>query len=343
MSKRVTLRTVADLAEVSVGAVSQVLSNPDHPRFSADTRTRILAAAKQAGYRPNRFARALREGRSNLIFLMAPRLNPEFMENLERLIREAGLQLMVRFTPNRAAEAEAEGLRTAVDWQADGIIWFPRGHEGDYASAVERVRSTETPVVLLHRSLTDLPDADVVRHDLASSARTLVEHLASRGYKEIVYLTAGHTAGDDKGRLNLLRQSAKRAGVHVKSADVRNDDKTADRVRKTVTGASLPAALVCEGDWLAADAVSAVEKLALNCPRDVGVVTIGDYLVDGRLRAPVLTRPKLTAVREAFGDLARHAVSILQARISGQYDSLIRETLESEELIVRESTSRGRS
>ena len=66
---RVGVREVAQLAGVSTQTVSRVLN--DHPNVREQTRLRVRAAIAELGYRPNRAARALVTGRSQLIGVVA--------------------------------------------------------------------------------------------------------------------------------------------------------------------------------------------------------------------------------------------------------------------------------
>src|ERR1700749_4089963 len=60
---------VAKLAGVSHQTVSRVLN--DHPNVREQTRLRVRAAIAELGYRPNRAARALVTGRSQLLGVVA--------------------------------------------------------------------------------------------------------------------------------------------------------------------------------------------------------------------------------------------------------------------------------
>lgn len=76
----VTLETIAQMSNVSRGAGSLVLRNPDHPRFAKETRERILEAARKLNYVPNRMASGLRRGQSRFVSLMVPWNTPELLE-----------------------------------------------------------------------------------------------------------------------------------------------------------------------------------------------------------------------------------------------------------------------
>ena len=62
--KRVGVRELARLAQVSVGTVDRALNG--RPEISEETRERILKLAKKHGYQPNPVARALSVGRSKI-------------------------------------------------------------------------------------------------------------------------------------------------------------------------------------------------------------------------------------------------------------------------------------
>src|SRR5437016_10780699 len=59
---RLTIRDVARLSSVSIGSVSKALNNTGSLR--PETRQRIIAVAKQLGFRPNDLAHALHRGQS---------------------------------------------------------------------------------------------------------------------------------------------------------------------------------------------------------------------------------------------------------------------------------------
>lgn len=65
---RPTLKTIANLAGLSVASVSRALKNASD--IGEDTKVRVRAIALQVGYRPNRAGVRLRTGRTNVIALV---------------------------------------------------------------------------------------------------------------------------------------------------------------------------------------------------------------------------------------------------------------------------------
>ena len=64
-----TIHDVARLAKVSIGTVSKALNRGG--RLKAETRERVIAAAKQLAFRPNDLAQSLHRGRSLTVGLIS--------------------------------------------------------------------------------------------------------------------------------------------------------------------------------------------------------------------------------------------------------------------------------
>ncbi len=81
----VTIIDVAKRAGTSTAVVSYVFN--DGPRgVSDDARRRVLAAAAELGYRPNRIARALRASHSGFIGVISPDSSNPYFAQLDRAL-----------------------------------------------------------------------------------------------------------------------------------------------------------------------------------------------------------------------------------------------------------------
>src|SRR5262245_1049695 len=99
--KRVTIRDVANRAEVSVATASYVLSGAQSPgaRVSTETRERVRDAAKHLDYRPNSMARSVRTGRTGVVQLVLHMLSDPWTvgiaETVTELARTHGLTALI--------------------------------------------------------------------------------------------------------------------------------------------------------------------------------------------------------------------------------------------------------
>ena len=100
----VTLRDVARVAGVHPGTVSRALNPETRGLVNERTAQRVLAAAKELGYRPNPIARGLRTNRSNTIGVLVPDLmNPLFaavVRGIEDGLRDGGYTPLIANTDN---------------------------------------------------------------------------------------------------------------------------------------------------------------------------------------------------------------------------------------------------
>ncbi len=98
----VSINDVALRAGVSRGTVSHVLNGNSHIGIAAATQERVLRAAAELGYHPNRLARSLGRRRTDTLGLVICGLhNPFFvklMESAERIAHEAGYDVLLDAT-----------------------------------------------------------------------------------------------------------------------------------------------------------------------------------------------------------------------------------------------------
>src|SRR5438045_9598576 len=118
-----TLRDIAAALGVSVATVSNVFNG--RPNVGCATRQKILQAAKQLGYRPNRAAQAMRTGRTRAIGLVLPDLTnpffPELAQAVENTARSLGLMVCLIDSQGRA-DGESDGFGLLMQHAVDGII-----------------------------------------------------------------------------------------------------------------------------------------------------------------------------------------------------------------------------
>lgn len=336
---KITLKMIAEQSGVSYAAVSQVLSNPNHSRFSHDTRERILNVAKKLNYRPNRFAMALKGQSTNLFSMVLPWNCPELMDSAERGAREAGYQLMVEFTPSPVDGAEAKAINTALDWNVDGLIWMPYGGTRDYSDTIGALRASSVKVVFLHHGLDELDGAETVMAETVKSTVYTVEHLVEQGYKRIVCLSDQLDFAPDQKRFSLIRQTANELGIPSQTTIIAPSDFKKE-MSSYLRAHQEPVAMICNGNWFAVDLIELSEELDIDCPQRLGIVAIGDYPVGGRIRVGTMTRPQLTAIQEPLDLMASAAIDVLVSRVKGEVSEIQTEILFPEKLVIRESTLR---
>lgn len=152
---RSTSADVARLAGVSQSTVSRVFSN--NPRISDNTKQKVLQAAENLGYRPNRFARGLITNKSLLIGVVVAGVDtafaPYILEKFTLKLQAEGYKVLL-FNAKQAVSAD-ELLPTALDYQVDGLITTSVIVSDKMAQICDQF---ETPLVLFNRHI----DSDLI-------------------------------------------------------------------------------------------------------------------------------------------------------------------------------------
>ena len=186
-----SLSEVARLAGVSLGTASSVLTKRSGFRVSRDTAARIQRAAQEAGYRPNRLARALATGRTRLVALIDYEFGASFSANIGHYFHLAlaadGYDLIIvgQSTP-------PEAVANMVDGAICCSRQIPPGLD-DVLPAVQ---------------VSPKPDTrqDALDLDFGPGARRAMETLDKAGCRTIAYLgTSTGEMGADGRRLEVCR------------------------------------------------------------------------------------------------------------------------------------------
>lgn len=118
-----TLRDVSEASGVSEMTVSRVLRNRGD--VSDKTRARVLAAAKELGYVPNKIAGSLASSRVNLVAVIIPSLSnmvfPEVLTGINQVLEATELQPVVGVT-DYLPEKEERVLYEMLSWRPSGVI-----------------------------------------------------------------------------------------------------------------------------------------------------------------------------------------------------------------------------
>jgi LacI family transcriptional regulator, gluconate utilization system Gnt-I transcriptional repressor len=183
----VTITDVAQRARVGESTVSRVLRN--HGSVSQPTREKILKAAADLNYVPNRIAGTLASMRSRLIGVVIPSVGntvvPEVLAGANTVLEDAGFQSVIGVSNYDPAREEAL-IESILSWRPAGIMVAGLEHT-DRAKAM--LKGCGVRVV-------ELLDIDGVGVDMVvgsshrMAGRKSAEHLLARKYRRIGYV--GH-------------------------------------------------------------------------------------------------------------------------------------------------------
>lgn len=325
-----TMVEVARLAQVSISTVSHVLNGTRN--VEPETRSRVLAAIKETGYRQDALARAMRRSRTESIGLVVSDAGePAFADmvhGVEDAAAERGLTLVLA---NSAEDPERErrAVHTLLDRRVDGLI-LACAAESDPA-LIASLRVEKTPVVLLDRVFSDLP-FDQVAADNRDSMRRLVAHLIAAGHRRFCLVVGDTRVPTLRERHDGFIDAVVSAGLAIGDQLVlTGTDAEALRAALHRVRTAHVSAVIAASTPLAALALEELAALGLSIPRDIAFATFDGF------NLPDLFQPRLTTVRQPAFDIGVAAVRLLVERLSAP-DSSPRIVRLQQQLELRDST-----
>ena len=182
--KNVTLKDVAKAAGVSYATVSRALSGSS--QIGSETRERVLKLCDEMGYTTNFVARSMVTKRTNLIGLVVPSVDNQFMSELayhaEVSARSHGYNIML-CDSGPDLRQEKTVVKLLLGRQVDGILIVPQSSRS-YESLKPYL--DQTPTVFLSENLRDQPQSYVAVDNSRGTYRG-TQYLYELGHRDILY------------------------------------------------------------------------------------------------------------------------------------------------------------
>lgn len=331
----VSVRDVAQLAQVSVGTVSNVLNRPG--KVAPETVARVQDAIHQLGFVRNDAARQLRAGRSTTVGLIVLDVGNPFFAELARGAEDAADALghsVILGNSDENVLREGAYLDLFEEQRVRGVLISPIG---DVTSRLSRLREHGTRAVLVDRSGAGTGFSSVSVDDVAGGYLA-VQHLLSLGRRRIAYLGAQSGIRQVADRLEGARSAiAEVAGatLEVVAADglAVVDGRAAGRHLVNRMAPNRPDAVFAANDLLAIGLLqAAVMESDVRVPDDMALIGYDDIDFASAAIVP------LTSVRQPARLLGKTAVRMLLDEAADIAEPS-RDVVFTPELVVRASTA----
>ncbi|KRA99895.1 LacI family transcriptional regulator [Devosia sp. Root685] len=325
----VTSSQVARRAGVSQSAVSRTFT--PGASISPKTRAKVMAAAKELGYRPNAIARSLITNRSRIIAVVMAYLEnlfyPDVLEELGRLLAKENYRLLL-FTGfmDRDSDPIFDQL---MQYRVDGIVLASTSLSSELS---EECAAAGIPVVLFNRT-TERDAVSSVTTRNREGGRRVAEFLVAGGHKKFGYISGLESSSTNRDRFAGYKEGLAEAGHTEIMVEVANYDRAEAEAaaRKMLSREDRPDALFVANDHMAVAVMDvARHELGLAVPEDLSIVGYDDV---GPAR---WTSYGITSMSQPLKRMVEATVSILMEQISsGEIEAEHR--ILNGELVVRTS------
>jgi len=343
----VNLRTLAEHLELSQTTVSLVLNNsPSARSIPPETRRRVMEAAQRLNYRPNYFARSLRQSKSMSVGVLAPDLSEGYFTRvMSGVVQELTDAHYFYFTACHDWKKELieQYPRMLVERAVDGFLLLNTSAEAIHVPVPVVAISAHSPA----ENVTNI----VLDHH--SAVEQALRHLYNLGHRSIAFMRGPRAIPDSEYRWEAIQEVAREIGLKIDANHVVRIDsegwsmKTGHHPMAPEIGYKPMKALLekrkdftavfCFNDIAAIGAIRALKDAGCAVPEDVSVVGFDDIL------SAAYSTPSLTTVRQPLMEMGKRGAQVLLDRIANrekQYPSQI--TMEPE-LVIRESTAKARN
>ena len=308
--RQVTMKEIAKKLGVSVSTVSRALQ--DSPELHAETKRKIVEAAKEMNYRPNLLAQSLRISRSKTLGVIVPEITSHFfascISGIQDTANTRGYNVMICQSNERISQEKAN-IQTLVSSQVDGLLISLSRETNTYEHLYE-LYDREINFLLFDRVQEDIPVSKVTFNDV-SGAYQVVKHLLENGSRRIVYVSGPEDLYISKKRKEGYLRALTEFGVAEDPSLVLITDLTLEgnlQVAQHILAMDpRPEAVFCMIDPVAVDVLTEWKKSGIRIPEDIALAgftnksknlllvpasfiavtsfALGTYLMDGFISA----------------------------------------------------------
>jgi LacI family transcriptional regulator len=331
-AERVNLKTLASLLELSQTTISLVLNDsPAAKSIPAQTRERVLAAARKFNYRPNYFARSLRQNRSMSVAVLAPDLSEGYFTLVMNGVQAALIEAhYLYFTASHYWDPRLieEYPRRMIERAVDGFLLL--NTRAPFPSPL--------PVVAISAHSPAEGVSNLVL-DHVQAAELAISHLHELGHSRIAMMKGPEMIPDSEFRWSAILETAQRYGLDTGPelllripAHGGSPESGYHSVKELLSRGTTFTAVFCFNDIAAIGAIRALKDAGLRVPEDVSVIGFDDIL------GASYHTPSITTVRQPLEEMGREGARILLDRIAHPDREFATEVVLQPRLIVREST-----
>lgn len=292
-----TLKDVARIAGVSAQTVSCAING--RRGVSDEVRERVLRIAGELSYAPNRSAKAMRTGRSQILGLVVSDIRQPFVPELAYAVQsaaaEAGYSLLLVDTHGAEREG-ADRVAALKTHPVDGVLCTA------HTAPVARLG---LPTVIIGNPA---PGIDSIRADDEAGGILVADHLIARGHRAVGMVTSP-AGGCIPVRRKAFVERFTRQGEVRWEAYTSPFDSVDDSVRESLKRRDVTA-IVCSHDVIAIHVLRALYDQGRHAPSDVSVVGFDDIAW-----ASIVT-PTLTTVRQPLAAMGKGSIALLISRLA---------------------------
>ncbi|WP_461127092.1 LacI family DNA-binding transcriptional regulator [Spirosoma aerophilum] len=335
MTKKTSLKDIAQAVGVSTALVSYVLNNQKENRISKLVAKKIRDVANELNYIPNQIARSLKTNKTHTIGLVVADISNPFSSSLARIIEDEAdkYNYTVLFGSSDEKPQKAQKLiTTLLNRQVDGLLIFP---SEESESQLAELQKKSIPFVLIDRYFPDLKTSYVALDNFGAIHKAMY-HLIGSGYRRIGMVTFNTTLFNLNERKRGYLTALKEHKIPFRKTWLKELrlDTTGNEIAKAVDellkGPKPVDTILFASNRLALYGLQQMNTLHLSIPEQVAVVSID------QAESYNLFHTSITYIKQPLLEMGQLATKILLESII-KNNTITQANLEGE-LVIQDST-----
>ncbi len=311
-----TLKDVAKKACVDVSTVSRALNNTSyvHP----DTKARIVAAAKELGYRPNVMAQALRQGRRHTLGVIVPSLHltifSEILPGIEHEAERLGYSILVSTTDDDP-KREKNCLERLQNSFVDGIIITGTGKNNRLLRSIQAGGIAVTQIVRRQE-----PRISSIVADYNACGQNAVDYLYAKGCRHIGLIAGYSHQSPFQGRYEGYSKAISEHGLTEILAEsdqqVNSFEYGYDCTNQLLNANTMLDAILAPVDLQGIGVLRALKEQGIKVPEEIKVISMTGHTIGGMLET------SMTSMEMPAFEMGEKAAQLTIMEIENQSDKI---------------------
>lgn len=305
MKKTLTIKDIAELANVSITTVSRVLNKNNW--VSDKTRSRVEKVIQENNFSPNLLARGMISKKTRTLAIIVSDISNPYFVMLVTQIEHESLQAGYKVTlydtqsANKSSSStdiiSEENIFTSItDSQIDGVIILGGNIDYNvvpdpYRQALSHLCAT-VPVVVVGRELAGI-DYSCIERDQTGCVEQVTRYLITQNYQRIGFIGGSKNVYITRQRVAAFRQTLTSESLPVTDEFIVQNNFYSEHGYQAIEqllalNKPLPQALVCINDHVAKGVIRALKDNNLNVPQDIAVASC-EYFPGSEYYIPRIT------------------------------------------------------
>jgi LacI family transcriptional regulator len=310
------IRDLAEILGLSVTTVSRVLNNKTEKyRIGEATKQRVIKAANEYNYIPNKLARGLKLERTDTLGLIIPDIsNPFFADiaqSIERQARAKGYSLILCDSGDDA-NVEKDLINLLISHRVEGIIIAPVGTEFE---TIKQTHRSGMPIVVIDRCPPEI-GLPYITSDNYQGGYDAVNYLISMGHHKIACIQGIPKSQPTIDRVRGYKDALISNNLTVDPGMIVGDDYSTEngymQTRILFSMDDPPTAIFALSNMISLGVIKATSEMGLKIPDNISLISFDEQPYSAFFGTP------MTTVDQKKSEMGQLATDILLKFIANE-------------------------